>query len=336
MLRGHEHHSVGSRRTQNRSLGGAQLAIDVDPSKRSHCGRGLHATTQPEWMEQGFALSRRDKERKHQELVKSERCLLVVVASETGGRWSEEAMKFVESLAAARSRGCLPVMQRSVFLAWRRRWKRLLAVSCCRTFASSLTSSSEALEGVDGTTTDLICSSGLTDQCAHVSLCTGWRERCFQMELLSVLFFPKKSVYVRVHTVCMCTHEVCGVCVHTVCVCVHTVCVWHTGGEGGCTRGCVCVCTRGVCAHTGCVCAPRRVCVRMHGVCVHTVSVCAHGVCEDTVCVHTVCVHAVCVYVHTSVCLHGVCMYTRECSTHGSVAHGSVTHTGAGVWHTRG
>ena len=64
-------------------------------------------------------------------------------------------MNFVDSLAAARSRECLPVMQRSVFLSWRRRWTRMVAISCCRTFATSLTSSPDALEGVDGPTPDL-------------------------------------------------------------------------------------------------------------------------------------------------------------------------------------
>ena len=92
--------------------------------------------------------------RKYQELVESERCLLVVAAID-GRQWSEEATKLVESMAVARSRECLPVMQRSVFLVWRCRWTRLRAVTCCRTFASSLTSYSEASEGVDGPTPDL-------------------------------------------------------------------------------------------------------------------------------------------------------------------------------------
>ena len=64
-------------------------------------------------------------------------------------------MTFVDSLASVRSREALPLMQRSSFLAWRKRWTRMLAVSCCRTFATSLTSSSEALDGVDGPTPDL-------------------------------------------------------------------------------------------------------------------------------------------------------------------------------------
>ena len=46
--------------------------------------------------------------------------------------------------------GAVPRVPPSDAAFWRRPWTRSLAVSCCRTFASSLTSSSEALEGVDG------------------------------------------------------------------------------------------------------------------------------------------------------------------------------------------
>ena len=56
------------------------------------------------------------------------RCHLVVMAIETGGRWSNEALDFVADMAAARSREAQPVLQRSTFLAWRRRWTRMLAV----------------------------------------------------------------------------------------------------------------------------------------------------------------------------------------------------------------
>ena len=45
----------------------------------------------------------------------------VVVALETGGRWSPEAVEFVEQLAAARARDAPPSLQRSSFLSWRRK-----------------------------------------------------------------------------------------------------------------------------------------------------------------------------------------------------------------------
>ena len=63
-----------------------------------------------------------DKERKYAELLTGDRCRLVVVALEIGGRWSNEAIQFIDDLAAARAREAPPVMRRSAFLAWKRRW----------------------------------------------------------------------------------------------------------------------------------------------------------------------------------------------------------------------
>ena len=133
---------------------GAQLAVDVTfRSALKACG--APATNAARVDGAGFTQARRDKELKCHELVECARCLLVVVAIETGGRWSQEAVTFLDSLASACSCEALPLMQRSSFLAWRKRWTRMLAVSCCRTFATSLTSFSEALDGVDGPTPDL-------------------------------------------------------------------------------------------------------------------------------------------------------------------------------------
>ena len=53
-----------------------------------------------------------------------------MLALETGGRWCVEALQFVESLAHARVRERPPTMARSAFLAWRRRWSRMVSVSC--------------------------------------------------------------------------------------------------------------------------------------------------------------------------------------------------------------
>ena len=49
--------------------------------------------------------ARRDKETTYPELVTSNWCRLVVVALETGGRWSEEAADILRQLAFARARG---------------------------------------------------------------------------------------------------------------------------------------------------------------------------------------------------------------------------------------
>ena len=56
--------------------------------------------------------ARVDKERTCSELLRGDRCRLVVVTLETGGRWSEEALQFVESLAAVRAR--FPLLWRGV------------------------------------------------------------------------------------------------------------------------------------------------------------------------------------------------------------------------------
>ena len=116
---------------------GAQLAVDITlRSAVTSVGapRATAATVN------GAALSqaRRDKEAKYAELVASERCRLVVVALETGGRWSTEALEFVADMASSRARDAPPVLRRSAFLAWRKRWTRMLSVSCARAFATSL------------------------------------------------------------------------------------------------------------------------------------------------------------------------------------------------------
>ena len=87
--------------------------------------------------------ARRDKETKYSELVDGQRCHLVVVAIETGGRWSSEAYNFVESLARARSRETPHVLRHSAFLVWRRRWTRMFPVSCCRAFTVFLAATSQ-------------------------------------------------------------------------------------------------------------------------------------------------------------------------------------------------
>ena len=89
--------------------------------------------------------ARLDKETKYAELVAGNRCRLVVVALETGGRWSNEAIEFVDMLAGARAREALPVLRRSVHLAWRRRWTRNSLVQPCV----------DVWSGTDGPTPDL-------------------------------------------------------------------------------------------------------------------------------------------------------------------------------------
>ena len=127
---------------------GAQLAVDVT----LRCALTPDGRPQPGAAAVDGAVcsrAREDKERKYPELLRDDRCRLVVLALETGGRWSEEAVQFVESLAVSRAREAL---------AWRRRWTRMLSVSCARSFACSLVVPPKvlhALAGADGPPPDL-------------------------------------------------------------------------------------------------------------------------------------------------------------------------------------
>ena len=133
---------------------GSQLAVDVTlRCALTACGRARPNAATVDGAVADAA--RRDKETKYSELVDGQRCHLVVVAIETGGRWSSEAYNFVEYLARARSRETPHVLRRSAFRTWRRRWTRMLAVSCCKAFTGSFTSPRGDFAGVDGTTPDL-------------------------------------------------------------------------------------------------------------------------------------------------------------------------------------
>ena len=93
-----------------------------------------------------------DKERKYSELFYGNKCRLVVVALETGCRWSPEAVNFIERLSMARARDASLNVQTIIFVSWRCRWTRMIAISCGRSFAYSLSFSSylHALVRVDG------------------------------------------------------------------------------------------------------------------------------------------------------------------------------------------
>ena len=82
--------------------------------------------------------ARGDKERKYAELLHSERCQLIVVGLETGGRGSGEALEFICQLAGSRRWKAPPILRWSAFHGWLRRWTRMLSISCARAFASSL------------------------------------------------------------------------------------------------------------------------------------------------------------------------------------------------------
>ena len=88
----------------------AQLAVD------SQSGVGSLPRTPHTQM--GLMAARRVKEEKYRELLVGDRCRLVVVGIETGGRWNPEAVEFVDMLAGARAREAPPVLRRSAHLAF--------------------------------------------------------------------------------------------------------------------------------------------------------------------------------------------------------------------------
>ena len=70
--------------------------------------------------------------------MRSQRCRLVVLGIETGGRWSEEAAGFVKLLAHAKARQAPRLPQHSVAAALINRWTAQLTHAALQAFAASL------------------------------------------------------------------------------------------------------------------------------------------------------------------------------------------------------
>ena len=62
----------------------------------------------------------------------------MVTAMEVGGRWSEEAHYFLETLAATRASDAPRALKGSVFQASKRRWTAMVAVAGMRSLAHTL------------------------------------------------------------------------------------------------------------------------------------------------------------------------------------------------------
>ena len=100
---------------------GAQLAVDttlVSP---------LTSSSQPRRRQGVFtgaalAQARRSKERTYPELVNAQRCRLIVLAIEIGGRFSSEAATFLRLLARARARAAPATLQQTAAPALVSRW----------------------------------------------------------------------------------------------------------------------------------------------------------------------------------------------------------------------
>ena len=130
--------------------GGAQLAVDttlVSPVRRN-------GTPQPRAGEvdgRQLQVARRRKETKYRELLQARRCHLVVVAVEVGGRWSDEAIKFLQLLAKAKARSQPQILRTAAKAAYFHRWTGIMAVAAQRALAATLLELPvDGAEGVDG------------------------------------------------------------------------------------------------------------------------------------------------------------------------------------------
>ena len=117
--------------------GGVQLtvdttlasALDASGRPRRHQRRTLGAA---------LRIVRLAKERTYPELIRAQRCRLVVLAIEAAGRWSSEAVEFVRLLA--RSRSAPAHLRASCASACSQRWSGIFAFAAARAFAASLQS----------------------------------------------------------------------------------------------------------------------------------------------------------------------------------------------------
>ena len=117
---------------------GAQLALDTTLVS---CLRADGSHTPNSHAFDGIALqrARRRKELTYPELLQQNgRVRLVVLALETGGRWSQESIDFFFQLSQAKARSAPVAMRSTIAWGWFRRWTTLLACASQRAFALSL------------------------------------------------------------------------------------------------------------------------------------------------------------------------------------------------------
>ena len=114
----------------------------------------------------GTAIERgeRDKARTYHELVNSDRLLLITLACEVGGRWSDTCRNTIRQLAAAKARAAPQHLRRSAQLAWSSRWWAMLSVSAQGALAAAILDDAvSVLDGHDGqepALTDVLLDGG--------------------------------------------------------------------------------------------------------------------------------------------------------------------------------
>ena len=124
---------------------GKQLAVDV--TLRVSLGREGNVRGTAHWKDASILEeARRDKEAKYPELHRGDRCQLIVLAIDIGGRFSTETVEFLENLAWARSRAAPSYLRTAVAHSFKRRWARMLAVAAGVGVSTSLVLSKEELQ----------------------------------------------------------------------------------------------------------------------------------------------------------------------------------------------
>ena len=116
---------------------GVPLACDASMVSPLHADGSVWEAADEE---DGVALARAEQHKRttYHELVHSDRCRLVVLACETGGRWSKQSLALVRDLAWAKAQQAPPMIRANLRQAYFARWTGLLAVCMQDTLASSL------------------------------------------------------------------------------------------------------------------------------------------------------------------------------------------------------
>jgi hypothetical protein len=101
----------------------------------------------------GVAIARAEEAKRdtYPELVASSRCRLVVLACETGGRWSDTCSALLRALAAKKAEDAPPLLRGAARQAWVARWYALLSVAQQTALAATLAEDvPSTLDGVVG------------------------------------------------------------------------------------------------------------------------------------------------------------------------------------------
>ena len=104
-------------------MGGKQVAIDTTVVS-TMTGTGQARSDKPGQAQQD---AKRRKEIKYPELVKHNRCHLLVMGFEVAGRWSKEALDFLRGLAKYKAESSPALLRGSAQALFFQRWTGLMA-----------------------------------------------------------------------------------------------------------------------------------------------------------------------------------------------------------------